>query len=79
MGSSYSVQARGTFWLQPNLADLVWLTLIYGDGFQATIHLCWLNPDKQRRLAVVGSELEFRLKNQTVKSSLIIRTHKKKT
>ncbi len=26
------VQARGTFWLQPNLADLVWLTLIYGDG-----------------------------------------------
>jgi hypothetical protein len=24
-------------------------------------------------------ELEFRLKNQTVKSSLIIRTHKKKT
>ena len=26
-----------------------------------------------------GLELEFRLKNQTVKSSLIIRTHKKKT
>ncbi len=25
------------------------------------------------------TELEFRLKNQTVKSSLIIRTHKKKT
>ncbi len=50
------VQARGTFWLQPNLADLVWLTLIYGDGFQATIHLCWWNPDKQRRLGIVGSE-----------------------
>lgn len=50
------VQARGTVWLQPHLADLVWLTLIYADGFQATIHLCWLNPDKQRRLVVVGSE-----------------------
>ncbi|MBH8573506.1 Gfo/Idh/MocA family oxidoreductase [Nostocaceae cyanobacterium CENA369] len=37
------------------LADLVWLTLTYPDGFQACIHLCWLNPDKQRRLAVVGS------------------------
>ncbi|MGL5061525.1 MAG: Gfo/Idh/MocA family protein [Microcoleus sp.] len=37
------------------LADLVWITLAYPDGFQAFIHLCWLNPDKQRRLTVVGS------------------------
>ncbi|MBR8835168.1 MAG: Gfo/Idh/MocA family oxidoreductase [Stigonema ocellatum SAG 48.90 = DSM 106950] len=37
------------------LADLVWVTLTYPDGFQAYIHLCWLNPDKQRRLGVVGS------------------------
>ncbi|MBD2202588.1 Gfo/Idh/MocA family oxidoreductase [Calothrix sp. FACHB-1219] len=60
------VQATGTVWLQqagekrvanfPNqgLADLVWVTLTYADGFQAYIHLCWLNTDKQRRLAVVG-------------------------
>ena len=60
------VQARGKIWLQPNknmvispqsgLADLVWLTLFYPSGFQADIHLCWLNPDKQRRLCVVGSQ-----------------------
>ncbi len=37
------------------LADLVWVTLTYPDGFQVLIHLCWLNPDKQRRLGVVGS------------------------
>jgi len=37
------------------LADLVWVTLTYPDGFQAFIHLCWLNPDKQRRLTIVGS------------------------
>ncbi len=37
------------------LADLVWVTLTYPDGFQAFIHLCWLNPDKQRRLTVVGT------------------------
>jgi len=37
------------------LADLVWVTLTYPDGFQAYIHLCWLNPDKQRRLGIVGS------------------------
>lgn len=61
----YQVQAQGTTWLQtrshpPNfpqgLADLVWVKLIYPSGFEATIHLCWANPDKQRRLCVVGSE-----------------------
>ncbi|MFN6482049.1 MULTISPECIES: Gfo/Idh/MocA family oxidoreductase [unclassified Nostoc] len=41
--------------LAQGLADLVWLTLTYPDGFQAYIHLCWLNPDKQRRLGIVGS------------------------
>jgi predicted dehydrogenase len=60
------VQASGTVWLQGGqgdrgevvspLHDLVWVTLIYPDGFQAYIHLCWLNNDKQRRLGVVGSQ-----------------------
>ncbi|HEY9750315.1 MAG TPA: Gfo/Idh/MocA family oxidoreductase [Allocoleopsis sp.] len=59
------VQAQGKIWLQtrsPNLdyfpqglADLIWVTLMYPSGFQAVVHLCWLNPDKQRRLGVVGS------------------------
>jgi predicted dehydrogenase len=60
------VQARGQVWLQPNLtmpiserkglADVVWVTLDYPTGFQSQIHLSWLNPDKQRRLCVVGSK-----------------------
>lgn len=43
------------------LADLVWLTLHYPPGprcpqpFSATIHLCWNNPDRARRLGLVGS------------------------
>ncbi|MEH2333767.1 Gfo/Idh/MocA family protein [Nostoc sp.] len=41
--------------LPQGLADLVWVTLTYPDGFQAYIHLCWLNTDKQRRLGIVGS------------------------
>ncbi|MEB3177693.1 MAG: Gfo/Idh/MocA family oxidoreductase [Nostocaceae cyanobacterium] len=51
------VQANGRMWLhtEGELADLVWVTLTYPDGFQAFIHLCWLNPDKQRRIGVVGS------------------------
>lgn len=50
------VQARGNVWLQNGLADLVWATLTYPDGFQAHLHLCWLNTDKQRRLCVVGEQ-----------------------
>ncbi|MDJ0599207.1 MAG: Gfo/Idh/MocA family oxidoreductase [Crocosphaera sp.] len=61
----HQVQAQGKVWLQGDrhtslspdgLADVVWVTLYYPSGFQATIHLCWCNPDKQRRLCVVGSE-----------------------
>lgn len=38
------------------LADFVTVTLTYPSGFEARIHLCWCNPDKQRRLCVVGSQ-----------------------
>lgn len=66
------VEAKGTVWLQPDvnsdltdpvypstksgLADLVWVTLTYPNGFRAVVHLCWANPDKQRRLCVVGNQ-----------------------
>ncbi|CAN5651195.1 Gfo/Idh/MocA family oxidoreductase [soil metagenome] len=63
--SPMQVQAQGSTWLQPDietplspdgLADVVWCRLQYSSGFQATIHLCWANPDKQRRLCVVGDQ-----------------------
>ena len=63
--SPMRVQCQGSSWLQPNiqtplspdgLADMVWCRLQYPSGFQATIHLCWANPDKQRRLCVVGDD-----------------------
>ncbi|MBD2485941.1 Gfo/Idh/MocA family protein [Planktothrix sp. FACHB-1365] len=52
------VKATGTVWLQPEsgLSDLVIANLTYPSGFQAFLHLCWLNPDKQRRLAAVGTQ-----------------------
>jgi predicted dehydrogenase len=50
------VQANGSAWLQPEVADVVWATVTYPSGFRATIHLSWLNPDKQRRLGVVGEK-----------------------
>ncbi|NJR51023.1 MAG: Gfo/Idh/MocA family oxidoreductase [Leptolyngbyaceae cyanobacterium CSU_1_3] len=64
------VRANGQVWLQPGarleahpsdlfpqgLADVAWVTLSYPSGFQATLHLSWLNPDKQRRISIVGSQ-----------------------
>ena len=52
------VAANGKIWLpqQPPQSDLVMAKLVYPSGFQAFLHLCWLNPDKQRRLGVVGSQ-----------------------
>lgn len=50
------VQAQGLSWLphseQP-LADVVWCRLRYASGFEATIHVCWANPHKQRQLSLV--------------------------
>ncbi|MEL7501235.1 MAG: Gfo/Idh/MocA family oxidoreductase [Cyanobacteria bacterium J06554_6] len=57
------VQAHGLIWQQSTpiapqfpqgLADVVWCRLRYPSGFEAVIHLCWANPDKQRRLCIVG-------------------------
>ncbi len=61
-----AVQAMGKTWLQPEprstplfpsgLADTVWGMLTYPSGFQANLHMSWLNPDKQRRMSVVGEQ-----------------------
>lgn len=51
-----AVRAWGQAWLQSALdrQDVVWATLHYPNGFTANCHWCWDNPDKQRRLGVVG-------------------------
>jgi predicted dehydrogenase len=54
------------------LHDLVWVTLTYADGFQAYIHLCWLNNDKQRRLGVVGSRGSLIFDEMSVLSPLTL-------
>ena len=74
------VQAQGSSWLQPNietplspngLADVVWCRLQYPSDFQATIHLCWANPDKQRRLCIVGDEGTLVFDEMNVDSPLV--------
>ena len=50
------VSAQGNSWLQPGLADVVWVTLTYAHRVEVVLHLCWFNPDKQRKLCLVGSK-----------------------
>lgn len=51
-----SVTARGASVLQPGIEDVVFLTLRYGSGAMAHVHLSWLSPRKERRLTLVCSQ-----------------------
>lgn len=49
------VSARGYSYIQPGIEDVVFLTLDFPDGVGANVHISWLDPNKVRRMTVVGS------------------------
>ena len=51
-----SVAARGEAYLQPGVEDVVFVNLAFADRTMAQIQLSWLDPRKERRLTVVGSQ-----------------------
>ncbi|TDI84806.1 MAG: Gfo/Idh/MocA family oxidoreductase [Caldithrix sp.] len=51
-----SVSKHGMDYVQPGIFDVVFLNIEYPDKIMANIHVSWLDPDKVRRLIVVGSE-----------------------
>ena len=50
------VSARGDSYLRPGVADVVFCHLRFDTGISAHLHISWLDPQKLRRLTVVGSE-----------------------
>lgn len=50
------VSARGDSYLRSGVADVVFCYLRFDSGISAHLHLSWLDPQKLRRLTVVGSE-----------------------
>jgi len=50
------VSARGDSYLRTGIADVVFCYLRFESGISAHLHLSWLDPQKLRRLTVVGSE-----------------------
>jgi predicted dehydrogenase len=51
-----SVSARGSYYLQEGVEDVVFSNLLFADGRMAEIHTSWLDPHKERKMTVVGSK-----------------------
>lgn len=51
-----AVAAQGLTYLQPGIADTVFLTLRFASGRAAHVHVSWLDPHKVRCMTVVGSK-----------------------
>ncbi|MFH1549942.1 MAG: Gfo/Idh/MocA family oxidoreductase [Planctomycetota bacterium] len=50
------VSARGEYYLQDKVEDVVFVNLKFPDRRMAQIHVSWLDPHKERRMVVVGSK-----------------------
>ncbi len=50
------VAAHGKSYLQPNVEDVVFLTMEFGSGVLVHVQLSWLDPHKERKLTVVGAK-----------------------
>ncbi len=50
------VFARGECYLRPGVEDVVFCFLRFPSGVAAHLHLSWLDPRKERRFTIVGSE-----------------------
>jgi predicted dehydrogenase len=51
-----AVQANGIECLGSGFQDVVFLKLVFAGGLEAHVHVSWLDPEKQRRLTLVGSQ-----------------------
>lgn len=50
------VSARGQSYLLPNVEDVVFLAVNFGDKAMGHVHVSWLDPHKTRRITIVGSK-----------------------
>jgi predicted dehydrogenase len=52
----HEMQARGESYMNPGVEDVVFGFLRFPSGLAAHLHLSWLDPHKERRFTVVGSD-----------------------
>ena len=51
-----NVSARGQYYLQKDLEDVVFLSLYFKDKKMAQVQISWLDPHRERKLTIVGSK-----------------------
>ncbi|MFC1554818.1 Gfo/Idh/MocA family protein [candidate division KSB1 bacterium] len=51
-----SVTSRGFSYIQKDIEDVVFLTVEYPDSVCAHIHVSWIDPNKVRKMTIVGSK-----------------------
>ena len=51
-----AVSAKGQSYIQPGIEDVAFVHLDFENGVRAMIHISWLDPNKVRRMTVVGSK-----------------------
>lgn len=52
----YEMSAHGESYMRPGVEDVVFAFLRFRSGLAAHLHLSWLDPHKERRFTVVGSQ-----------------------
>jgi predicted dehydrogenase len=52
----FQVIATGGAYVQPNIADVTVTQLLFDNGVAAHVFVSWLNPFKEQKLVVVGSQ-----------------------
>lgn len=51
-----SVSVKGVSYIQPNIEDIVFMTINFENDVIANIHVSWLDPQKVRKMTFVGSK-----------------------
>ena len=51
-----SASARGGMYVKPHIHDVAYLSLFFPDGVMSDLRVSWLDPNKIRRITIVGSK-----------------------
>jgi len=51
-----NVTARGFSYIQPEIEDVVFLTIEFENAVSAHVHVSWIDPNKVRKMTIVGSK-----------------------
>jgi predicted dehydrogenase len=66
------VSARGYSYLQPNIEDVVFMTMDFPQNIGGSIHISWLDPHKVRQITVVGSKGMVAYDDMSTDSKVIV-------